>query len=383
MRAITIFFVLTAGLAGEYPSEPRKDSHQYRTAHYKELDSWLGTTLDEAPTQRLNYWKPDFSSLAAYERSIARQRADWERMLGVPPRHDGPFREKRVAVGNTAKVTVERVWIEVWPGVQAYGILITPKGLAKRAPVVVCLHGHGDSPELPTGIVSPSVYNDFARVFAEKGYITFSPYIIERYSEENQPQEGPDAWGRDILHKKAHMLGMTLVGIEARKLMRAIDWLETLPQVDKSRIGMYGLSKGGQYTLTVAALDPRIRVAVVSGWFNDRARKNLAQSTGSGGPMYFITHAHRSEYYFWNLLNQFSDAELGWLIAPRALLIENGDRDGAVLIDDARAEFERVQEVYRRLGLPEKAVFAGFSGGHQIDGGQSYPFLDRWLKVTK
>lgn len=381
---IILFILLSAALtAGEYPQEQGIDSQPYRAAHYREIDAWLDQQLAKTPEERSRYWKQDFSSPPAYARSVASYRADWEHMLGVPSRYNGPFRERRMLVGETAKLRIERVWIEAWPGVQAYGILITPKGKVKPAPAVVCLHGHSGSPELAAGLVVPSIYRGFAHVLAERGYVTFSPYIIERYSEENEPKEGPAVWGRDILHKKALLLGMTLAGIEARKLMRVVDWLETLPSVDKTRIGMYGLSKGGQYTLAVAALDQRIQAAVVSGWFNDRAKKNLTPRAGSGGPMYFLTHTHRSEYYFRNLLKQFSDAELGWLIAPRALLIENGNRDAAVLVEDARAEFARVREVYRRLGLEKKAVFAEFSGEHRVDGSMSYPFLDRWLKETK
>lgn len=386
MRTITTFllclFAMLTLVASEYPNEAKEDSRDYRTTHYQELNSWLNEQLDGAPAERARYWKQDFSSPAGYERSITTARADWARMLGVPPKTNTPFHEKRLPVGETDKLKLERVWFDVWPGVRAYGILITPKGISQPMPTVVCLHGHGGTPELSTGIVTPSVYHGFARTLAERGYVTFSPYLIGEYSEESEPKEGPGARGRDILNKKANMLGMSLVGIESRKLMRVIDWLEAQPQVDKSRIGMYGLSKGGQYTLTVAALEPRIQAAVVSGWFNDRAKKNLAERNRKGG-MFFLTHVHRSEYYFWNLLNRFSDAELGWLIAPRALLIENGDQDTAVLINDARAEFARVQDVYRRLGLGEKAVFAGFSGGHQIEGTESYPFLDRWLKGKK
>jgi hypothetical protein len=230
------------------------------------------------------------------------------------------------------------------------------------------------------GLVDGPIYNNFARVFAEKGFVTFSPYLVSRYSEENAVKEGPAAWGRDILYKKAMLVGRTLLGIEARKFTRTVDYLQSLAEVDAGRIGMYGLSKGGQYTLAIAPLETRIRFAVVSGWFNDRAKKNLEQETGPS--MHFITLTHRSEYFMRNLLNQFGDAELAWMIAPRPLLIENGDRDGAVHIDDARAEFARVRAVYEKLGLADRAAFAGFHGDHRIDGTESFPFVEKWLRAT-
>jgi hypothetical protein len=50
-----------------------------------------------------------------------------------------------------------------------------------------------------------------------------------------------------------------------------------------------------------------------------------------------------------------------------------------VNINFAREEFKRVQNVYARLGIADKAKFASFAGPHQIDGTQSFPFLDKWL----
>jgi dienelactone hydrolase len=364
--------------AANAPHETMDQSRAIRDTQYAELNAWLDSQIAQAPEKRAAYWKLDFSSQAAYVRSLARYRADWADMLGVPPDSHGPFHEKRVKLADYPAFTMYRVWFEAWPGVHTYGILLLPRNLHGRAPALICQHGHADSPEKTMGLVEGPIYREFARVFAEKGYVTFSPYLVSRYSEENQPTEGPQAWGRDMLFKKASLIGRTLLGVEARKFTRTVDWLQSLPEVDPQRIGMYGLSKGGQYTLAVAPLDPRIKVAVVSGWFNDRTKKNLEQTASPS--MHFLTLTHRSEYYMRNLLDQFGDAELAWMIAPRPLLVENGDRDSAVLIDDARAEFARVSAVYAKLGIRDRAVFAGFHGEHRIDGVESFPFVEKWLK---
>src|SRR5688500_5803135 len=123
MKPTLVLLLVLCTTAAEYPREQKTDAEQHRAAHYRELHKWLEGKLANAPAERSRYWKQDFASPAAYERSIASYRADWERMLGVPARHSGPFRERRVAVGETAKLTIERVWIEAWPGVEAYGIL--------------------------------------------------------------------------------------------------------------------------------------------------------------------------------------------------------------------------------------------------------------------
>jgi hypothetical protein len=49
---------------------------------------------------------------------------------------------------------------------------------------------------MTVGLVDQPIYKSFARTFAEEGFVTFSPYLVSRYSEENVPAEGPKAWGR-------------------------------------------------------------------------------------------------------------------------------------------------------------------------------------------
>ena len=79
------------------------------------------------------------------------------------------------------------------------------------------------------------------------------------------------AKGRDIVTRaspwagSALLLGETMIGWRVFDVMRAIDWIETRPELDAKRIGCVGISGGGTCTLFSAALEPRIRAALVSG----------------------------------------------------------------------------------------------------------------------
>jgi dienelactone hydrolase len=387
MRANTlIVWVLAAAcaVAAEYP-EKAEDSQAIRSQQYRQMDAYLDKQVEQAEARRTRYWsKLDFASPAAYDRSAQAYRDDWSRYLGVPERAAAPWTHRRVKLAEFDDCTAYRVWIETVPGVEAYGILLVPKQVAGRMPALIAVHGVQGTPEYVAGVAPEppgreySVYRTFARMAAQRGYVVWCPFLYNHYSEEREPKEGPEATGRDMLHKKAVIAGSTLMGLEIAKIQRAVDYLQSLPEVDPTRIGMYGLSKGGHYTLYTAPLETRIKAAVVSGWFNHRKRKLLAPKVGPG--MFFLTHTHRSEYYLPDLLARFGDAELAWMIAPRALMIENGAKDGAVLINDAREEFGRVSRAYGRLGLAEKARFASFEGPHRIDGVEAFAFLDQWLK---
>jgi dienelactone hydrolase len=384
MTRVPALVLLAAAAAAAQLPERIEDSEKIRDEQYWQMDRYVTGLAQKADETRAAYWKGlDFSSVAAYDRSVTRYRRDWAQFLGVPDTGRLPLNPKKVKVAELDTHTAYRVWLDTMPGVAAYGILLVPKKAAGKLPALVALHGHGGSAEIVAGFLAPeppdkSAYRRFGETAVKRGYVVWCPYIYGLYSEENEPKEGPAAKGRNILNKKALLSDRTIMGLEIAKLRRGVDYLQSLPEVDPARIGMYGLSKGGHYTLYTAALEPRLKAAVVSGWFNHRARKLLAPMTGPG--MFWITYPNRDEYYLKGLLNRFGDAELGWMIAPRALMIENGTQDGAVLVNDAQEEFRRIEEVYGRLGLKDKARFASFAGPHRIDGVESFPFLDAWLR---
>ena len=56
--------------------------------------------------------------------------------------------------------------------------------------------------------------------------------------------------------------GYTPAGVEAWNNIRALDYLETRPEVDRDRIGATGRSGGGAYSWSLMGLDDRIKVAV-------------------------------------------------------------------------------------------------------------------------
>ena len=65
----------------------------------------------------------------------------------------------------------------------------------------------------------------------------------------------------------AFLLGMTPVGLRCWDASRLLDFLETQEPVDRERIGVAGLSGGGTTGLYLAALEPRIGLAMIGGYY--------------------------------------------------------------------------------------------------------------------
>ena len=113
---------------------------------------------------------------------------------------------------------------------------------------------------------------------------------------------------RELLYRSAYELGRHLIGYELQKVLAAVDWFEREAQQQgrPARIGVIGWGEGGMLALYAAAVDTRLAVACVSGYFD--SRQTLWQQ-----PI---------ERNVFGLLEQFGDAELASLIAPRALIVE-------------------------------------------------------------
>jgi hypothetical protein len=145
-------------------------------------------------------------------------------------------------------------------------------------------------------------------------------------------------------------LGETIAGWMVWDSMRAIDYLQTLEDVDGGRIGVTGNSGGGLNTLFTAALDVRVRAAVVVGFtfeFNNWLKYGGTHCTCTHLPSMF----HSFEWF-----------EVAGLIAPRALLMMQGDRDAIFPISGARRSAHNTAAVYEVLGKSDQVGFRELAG---------------------
>jgi dienelactone hydrolase len=129
---------------------------------------------------------------------------------------------------------------------------------------VISQHGGGGYPEL-AAFRGGANYHDMVRGPVAQGYIVFAPLILlypygDRDHSTPIPRDVRQAVGNELLWR-----GPSLGGVEAAKISRALDALLERKEVDRRRTAMIGLSAGGAHTVLTTALDPRVKVAVVSG----------------------------------------------------------------------------------------------------------------------
>lgn len=372
---------ITRVVAANFPVIPDKEADRIYHEKYDHINNWLDERLAETADQRKAYWSDaDVTSFHNYEKSIASKRKRFGRLLGVPEGAPVQLDPQRERVFEDAALRIESVTLTALPGLQVQGYLMLPSRLHTPTAAVLCVHGNNGSAMRTAGLNGGSdSKGDYGRLLAERGYVTFSPGMSGRFSDQTNPRPEKPNWGRDILHKKAELLGWSITGIDVLRYQRCVDFLETLPEVDTKRLGVFGISRGGEFALHLAAYDTRMKASVAIGWFNDRLKKNTILPGDAPSPMYFIIRPGRDEYYHPDMPRFFGDAELGWLTAPRALMIQNGLQDKNMYAPHAHPEFEKLHAMYEKLGIPERAVFDLPDVGHAVSTTNSFPFLDRWL----
>lgn len=238
--------------------------------------------------------------------------------------------------------TVRRIYYQLWPGVYSTALLYMPKSLpGQPAPAMLCPHGHWKDGNAHRE-VQKRCFN-----FARLGYVTLA-------STQNHYE--------DLYCGVSHQTLMIWTN------MRAIDYLESLPEVDKSRIGCAGASGGGLQTQMLAALDSRVIAATVVGLTCDFRR------------IMFPNRNHCVCNHFPRVM-QFTDhPEISALALPTPLQF--------LTMNDWTKQFEEenlptLEALYAANGLPDRIDCKYYDTPHSYDREKrerTYGWMERWVR---
>jgi dienelactone hydrolase len=291
--------------------------------------------------------------------------AGMQLVMGPLPLRGGevPLEIRVLQTETLPKVTRQKITYAAGPGDRVPAYLLIPRGLQGPAPAMLCLHGTGGSRGRTAGL-GPD-YPRYTIELAERGYVTIAP----DYPLLGENQTDPAALG---------YASGTMKGIWDH--MRAIDLLQSLPQVDGGRIGCVGVSLGGHNSLFVAAMDPRIKVAVSSSGFDSFADYKGGNLTGWCQTRYMPRIA--SVYGKDPKKMPFDFPEVLSAIAPRHLYIQAPLSDDNFHVESARRCVQAAAKVYALYGASDRLVAVYPPGGHGFppaDRQEAYRFVDKVL----
>jgi X-Pro dipeptidyl-peptidase-like protein len=305
-------------------------------------------TLDD----RLQPREP--GSLEAWRRRAAylREHVLWSSGL-LPLPEKTPLEPHVFDEQKRGDYSVSKVYFESLPGFFVTGNLYQPSG-AGPFPAILSPHGHWTYGRLENSELAsvPGRAINLAR----QGFVVFS-YDMIGYDDSRQLEH------RLFDSKRARLWGLHMAGLQLWNGIRALDFLESLPQVDRGRIGMTGASGGGTQTFLLAAADERVKVA---------APVNMISLHMQGGCLCENPPGLRLDT---------DNVELSATIAPRPLLMVSATGDWTR--DTLRLEFPAMQKYFALVGAPERLQAVQFDFPHNYNRQSReavYAWMARWLK---
>jgi dienelactone hydrolase len=273
------------------------------------VDRFLLKQIDLSAASRAKYWKRDFSSHDAYRVSVEPNRRRLAHILGVrDPSGKRRYQSDLIMPRDFDRKSDRFDWVATvtWTAfgdVTGEGLELDPKGQAVGD--IIVIPDADQTPEQLAGL-APGIpaESQVALRLAESGWHVIVPALIDRTVVARNGRA--KLTNREFIYRSAFELGRHVIGYEVQKVLALVDVLGADGEGSERHVGVFGYGEGGAIALYAAALDRRIDAACVSGYFDDRNE----------------LWRQPVDRNIFGLLDQFGDAEVASLIAPRTLIIE-------------------------------------------------------------
>lgn len=251
-----------------------------------------------------------------------------------------------------ADYIVSKVYFESLPGFFVTGNLYRPVG-AGPFPAILSPHGHWQYGRLENTALNSGPGRAIG--LARQGFVVFTHDMVGY----NDSRQLPHTFGG----RRESLWGLNLSGLQLWNAMRALDFLETLPYVRKDGFGVTGESGGGTQTFLLAAVDPRVSVAVPV---------NMISLHMQGGCLCENMPGLRLD---------INNVEIAATIAPRPLLMVSATGDWTA--ETMEREFPAVRSAYALFNAAPKVHAVKFTAEHNYNKDSReamYAWMARWMQ---
>ncbi len=299
----------------------------------------------ETSTGNLSSLVPGISSISQWQarRKIIKEK--WLKLLGSMEMSPLPPKARTVSVIEDQNYTANLMYLQVEPDWWEKIIVMYPaESMTHPRPVVIVPFYDVDTPagrNLSGNLFLGKTVDPFAYCAVQKGYIA----VAVRWWGESYGE----FWSEAVANLKLRHPHVTGLGKWVWDAQRLVDYIYTLPEVDRARVGIHGHSLGGKMALYAAAFDDRITTVV-------------SDELGVG-----LTFSNYEDYwYLGDFIHQIDPAtdnhELISLIAPRPFLLVGGDK-----YDSAKSWYyiNAARAVYNLYGKPENIGYFNHHTGHR------------------
>jgi dienelactone hydrolase len=310
----------------------------------------------------------DLKTLADWQAARPELRKQLLYMLGLDPLPAKTDLHATVT-GTTdgGSFVVERLHFQSRPGLYVTANFYHPKDIDKPLPAILYLCGHSPVKRDGVSYGNKAAHQHHAAWFARHGYCCLVLDTLQLGEIEG-------------LHHGTYRekmwwwisRGYTPAGVEAWNAVRALDYLQTRPEVNPTKIGVTGRSGGGAYTWWLAAIDDRPACFVPVAGITD-LQNHVVDGCVEGhcDCMYMVNT------YGWDF------ATVAALAAPRPLLFSNSDKDTIFPLDGVYRTHAKLKRIYDLHKAADKLGLLITEGPHKDTQDLQVPafrWFNRWLR---
>lgn len=281
---------------------------------------------------------PAYETLSAWQARRARVRSQVRAAASLfPPRAHTPLNPRYFGKIDEDGYTVEAVALETMPGFWLGGNLYRPKDGQKKHPAILHPHGHwkkGRLEDIPT-YSSPRL----AANLAKQGFVVFA-YDMVGY---NDTRLLPHEFGSE----QELLWGFSPLAVQTWDSIRALDFLQSLPDVDDDKIGITGASGGGTQTFLLTTVDDRVKAAAPVNMVSFIMQGDCVCESAPG------------------LRVGTNNVEIVSTFAPKPMLIVSATGDWTK--NDPKEEFPAVQSVYRLFNQAQNVDVVQIDAPHNYN----------------
>lgn len=291
------------------------------------------------------------AGFSAYQQ---RRRDDLWGLLGDLPWQHEPGPPQLIRREEHDGYTLERLVLDLNGMEPVPALLLIPRKLRRPAPGLLYIHWHAGMYGLGKEqlLEGTRVQAAYAPVLAEMGVVTLA---IDSWCFGERQHDSDGHRGEEDAFKLMLWRGQVLWGMMMFDEFRALSYLASRPEVDTGRLGAMGMSMGSTKTWWLAALDPRVRMAIDVCCLTDF--DSLIAAHGLSG--------HSIFYFVPSLLKEFDTSGINQLIVPRAHLSVNGRKDPLTPPAGVEKIRDRLLPLYRQYGREEDCRIELFDCAHQ------------------
>jgi len=364
---IVLFLLLVVNTTGWTQAQQEKLNVLPKKIDGFEASEMMNKYLLKKVLQEFENWKGEYERRKTPEQIAQYQKRLRSKLLeaigGLPERT--PLNPQVTGVIYRDGYRVEKVIFESQPKHYVTGALFLPEDRKhqKPYPAVLVPCGHSQN-----GKASDS-YQTMGALLALNGMaaLVFDP--IDQGERIGQMESLPQMWGvqaHTMIGVGSILLGRNTARFEIWDGMRAIDYLQSRPEVDADRIGCTGNSGGGTQTSYMMALDERIIAASPSCYITsfDRLLNTI-------GPQ------DAEQDIYGQLAFGMDHADYLMMRAPTPILICAATGD-FFDIQGTWSSFRYAKRLYTRLGFAEHVDLLENDAGHNYNRTQRQGVL-RWM----